>query len=121
MRAVTDIFALDGQGILVPDGDVTVTYADVEGESLRDISGMLHRAPLRRWVKSWEFRYDHLTQEEQTYMLSLLRREAAFAFTHPGDDGKPQRSVCCCRGWSADFHDAARGYWRNFRFRVEEV
>lgn len=121
MRATTDIFALDGQGILVPDGDVTVTYSDVEGEALRDIQGLLHRAPLRRCLRTWDFSYDHLTQEEQTYMLNLLRREAVFRFTHPGDDGKPQRSVCCCRGWSMDYHDAARGYFRNFRFRVEEV
>ena len=121
MRATTDIFALDGMGILVPDGDVTVTYSDIEGDSLRDASGWLHRAVLRRGVRTWEFCYDHLTQEERQYMLMLLRRKDNFSFTCPNDLGEPTTAICCCRGWSADFHDAARGYWRNFRFRVEEV
>ena len=120
MRATTQLFMVDGQGILVPDADVTVTTTDVEGESLRDRSGVLHRSLLRR-VTAWEFTYDTLTESERQYMLSLLTREAAFLFTHPGQDGQPQATVCCCRSWSGDYHDATRGQWRNFRFRVEEV
>ena len=123
MRAITELFTLDGRGILTPDADVTVTTADVEGDSARDRSGVLHRAVLRRGVTAWEFTYDTLTDAERQYMLELLMGEAVFSFTHPGkaDAGKQETSLCCCRGWSMDYHDAARGQWRKFRFRVEEV
>lgn len=114
MRAITELFTVDGQGILVPDADVTVTCTDVEGESVRDRSGMLHRCPLRR-VTAWEFSYDTLSDQERTYMENLLS-QPVFPFTSPG-----RESVCYCKGISMDYHDAARGQWRNFRFRVEEV
>ena len=114
MRATTQLFAVDGQEILIPDADVTVTTTDVEGESIRDRSGMLHRAPLRR-VTAWEFSYDTLNELEWQYMMDLLR-QPVFRFTSPG-----RESVCYCKGTAAEYHDAARGRWRNFRFRVEEV
>ena len=117
MREKTNLFLVDDQPILVPDADVTVTTTDVEGESLRDRSGVLHRSPLRR-VTAWEFTYERLTDEERAYMQDLLMQEPAFRFTHPD---APEATVCCCRGWSGDYHDASRGIWKNFRFRVEEV
>lgn len=114
MRAITELFTINGQGILVPDAPVTVKYADVEGESARDRSGMLHRTVLRR-VKSWTFSYERLSQEERAYMLKLLT-PGAFPFQSP--DGE---SLCCCKGHSMDFADAQTGLWRGFRFTVEEV
>lgn len=114
MRATTDLFTVDGLGILVPDADVTVKFQDVEGESARDRSGMLHRTVLRR-VRSWEFSYARLTRQERTYLLSLLG-PGVFRFTHP--DGE---SLCVCKGSSAEYHDAPNHLWQNFRFRVEEV
>ena len=62
MRDITELFTVDGQGILVPDAPVTVQLTDIEGESARDRSGMLHRTVLRR-VRSWEFTYGRLTEE----------------------------------------------------------
>lgn len=116
MRAVTELFTIHGQGILVPDADVTVTTADVEGDCVRDRSGTLHRSLLRRGVTAWEFSYGHLTQQEREYMLELLGREPVFPFTHP--EGQ---TLCYCKGAAMDYHDAARGHWKNARFRVEEV
>ena len=115
MRDITDLFTVDGQGILVPDAPVTVQLTDIEGESARDRSGMLHRTVLRR-VRSWEFTYGRLTEEERSYMQTLLMGEAAFRFVCP--DGE---CLCCCRGWRMDYYDATQGQWQNFRFLVEEV
>lgn len=115
MRAITELFTLDGQGIPVPDADVTVTVADVEGDSVRDRSGLLHRTVLRR-VTAWEFSYEELTDEERSQLLELLHRQPVFPFTHPGG-----AADCYCREVSAQYRDAARGLWKNFRFRVEEV
>lgn len=114
MRATTELFKVDDQGILVPDADVTVTTTDVEGESLRDRSGMLHRTPLRR-VTAWEFSYDTLTDQEREYMETLLG-QPGFVFESPG-----RLSTCYCKSTSAQYHDGARGLWRNYRFRIEEI
>lgn len=116
MRAVTELFTVEGQGILVPDADVTVTKTDVEEAAVRDRSGVLHRSLLRRGVTAWEFSYRQLTGEERAYMLELLGREPVFAFTHP--EGQ---SRCFCKSVTMDYHDAAQGLWKNLRFRVEEV
>lgn len=121
MRATTELFTINGQGILVPDADVTVTTAEVLADSARDRSGTLHRTLLRR-VTTWEFSYETLTDAERQYMLELLDRHS-FQFGHPGKLDAAQREVttCFCKGSAMDYHDASKGQWRNFRFRVEEV
>lgn len=118
MRAVTELFTIDGQGILVPDSDVTVTTADIEGEALRDRSGVLHRYPLRRGVTVWEFSYDQLSDEERQTMLELLHRQPVFPFTYPG---KSSPTLCFCKETSARYHDAVQGIWKDFCFRIQEV
>ena len=111
---MTDIFTINGQPIPVPDGDVAVKFTDIEGESVRDRSGMLHRTVLRR-CKSWEFTYSRITDQRRQYLLTLLT-PGVFPFTHPQGE-----STCYCKEVSADFHDATAGVWKNLRFRVEEV
>ena len=111
---MTDIFTINGQPIPVPDADVAVKRIDIEGESVRDRSGMLHRTVLRQ-VRSWEFRYSRLTNENRQYLLNLLTA-GMFQFTHPQGE-----STCYCKEISSNFHDAAAGVWHDLRFRVEEV
>ena len=111
---MTDIFTINGHPIPVPDADVAVKRIDIEGESVRDRSGMLHRTVLRQ-VRSWEFRYSRLTDENRQYLLNLLTT-GMFQFTHPQGE-----STCYCKEISSNFHDAAAGIWHDLRFRVEEV
>ena len=111
---MTDIFTINGQPIPVPDADVTVKITDIEGESARDRSGMLHRTVLRR-CRSWAFSYCRLTEENRQYLLELLT-PGMFQFTHPQGE-----STCYCKEISSEFHDATAGIWHNLRFRVEEV
>ncbi len=111
---MTDIFTINGKPIPVPDAPVAVKYSDVEGESARDRSGMLHRTVLRR-VRAWEFSYGRLKEEDRAYLAAALTL-GVFRFTHPEGE-----CLCCCKGFSADYHDATAGIWKNFRFRVEEV
>lgn len=111
---MTEIFTIDGRGVPIPDAPVPVTTTDVEGESARDRSGMLHRTVLRR-VKSWEFTYRQINKNQYNYLLEILI-PGVFQFAHP--EGISQ---CCCKGFSADYYDAAAGLWHNFRFRIEEV
>jgi putative aminopeptidase FrvX len=103
---MTDIFTINGQPIPVPDGDVTVKLTDIQGDAVRDRSGMLHRTVLRRGVTAWEFSYERLTDEERRCLLELLNREPVFRFCHPG---QPDGTRCYCKGTAARYHDAARG------------
>lgn len=114
MRAKTDLFTIGGQPILTPDADVSVKKTDVEGDSVRDRSGMLHRTVLRQ-VRCWEFSYSRLTAGERSYLMGILTA-GAFQFAHPEGE-----STCYCKEISSEFHDATAGVWQNFRFRVEEV
>lgn len=114
MRAKTKLFTIGGQPILVPDADVTVEKTDIEGDRVRDRSGMLHRTVLRQ-VRAWEFSYSQLTDGERTYLAGLLEANP-FQFAHP--EGK---STCYCKAISAELHDGTTGLWQNVRFRVEEV
>lgn len=113
MRQTTRLYSINGKGILVPDADVTVKSTDVEGESARDRSGMLHRTVLRQ-VKSWEFSYRQLSDEEMVYMKKLLT-PGVFSFTDPLGE-----ALCCCRGYRIDHHNTV-GEWKNLRFLIEEV
>ena len=110
----TELFTINGKGIYVPDAPVTVTLTDIEGESARDRSGLLHRTVLRR-VRAWEFSYGQLTEDQRAYLVQLLSA-GTFQWKYPDGEG-----LGFCRGWSADYYDAAARLWRNFRFRVEEV
>lgn len=111
---MTELFTISGQGIPLPNAPVTVKFTDVEGESARDRSGMLHRTVLRR-VKSWEFSYDRLTQQERQHLLPLLTQDV-FDFKCP--DGE---TLCYCKALSMGYADAEKGLWRGVRFTVEEV
>lgn len=114
MRALSKHYLIDGLGLPVPDAPVAVKYKDIEGESARDRSGLLHRTVLRR-VRSWEFSYDRLGNEDKEYLQSILDT-GVIHFIHPEGN-----CICCCRGFTVEHYDAAAGIWRNFRFQVEEV
>ena len=114
MKERNQLYAIEGKGLPVPDANVTVKTTDVEGESARDRSGMLHRTVLRP-VRAWEFSYSQLTDGERTYLAGLLGANP-FQFAHP--EGK---STCYCKAIAAELHDGTTGLWQNVRFRVEEV
>ena len=66
MRSVTDAFLINGQPMLAPDAEVTVSYEDIDGaDAGRDQAGFLHRSLLRCKVPSWNFSYTWLTEEEK--------------------------------------------------------
>lgn len=114
MKERNQLYAIEGKGLPVPDANVTVKTTDVEGESARDRSGMLHRTVLRR-VRAWEFSYRELCDEDRAYLMELLT-PGVFYFTHPQGE-----SLCCCKGFRMDMHDLPRAMWQNVRFVIEEV
>ena len=66
MRATTELFTINGEPMLVPDAEVSMSYEDLDSaDSGRDESGVMHRIVTRYKVASWGFQYSGLNEEEK--------------------------------------------------------
>lgn len=122
VRKKTNLFQIDGQPLLVPDFDVTLSYEDIDGESGRDEGGYMHRIVLRKDVKKWEFVYSSLSQEEYAYMNGLLRNKDMFTFTYPVDGDPNNLGTCICyvSKRSITWRSLSTGNFRNYKFSIVE-
>lgn len=121
MRAKTNLFTVNGNPILVPDQEVTVSYEDLDSsDSGRDESGVMRRFVVRYKVPSWGFSYSHLTEEEKQYMESLFANAAYFYFGHPSrlDSTKQEITLCYRSKYSLSWKNAATGLWSNYGFQI---
>lgn len=121
MRATTDLFLINGAPMLVPDGEVEMSYEDLDSaDSGRDESGVMHRIPVRYKVPSWQFSYGHLTEEEKRYMEGLFPNEADFLFTHPARlDCQVSESTRCYRSkYAIHWKNARTGLWQGYGFQI---
>ena len=118
----TDLFAIDGQPMLMPDADLPLCAEDLEAvDSGRDESGVLHRFVVRQGMPHWDFSYARLTREEYAYMESLFAGKATFQFTYPSAADGSRQQITACRGkHSILWHSAADGQFRDYRFRISE-
>lgn len=124
MRAQTQLFHVNGKYLLAPDGEVAVTYADVEAlPPVRDQDGQLHRSVIRGNAGQWTFRYCCLTEAERQYLESIFPAEGeTFVFGHPDRlDLNSQVNTLCYRENSSMTLRDARGLWGDCSFRIREV
>ena len=118
MRFYED-YLLEGQPMLIPDADVTITGTDLDASDAgRDESGVMHRIRVRKRVKTWGFQYFALTKEEYQYLQELLSRNAVFDFTHTLPDGTRETCRAYCSNDSISYQNARLGLYRNFRFNI---
>lgn len=123
MRAKSDLFTINGQPILAPDEDVTMSYEDLDSsESGRDEAGNMHRVVVRYKVGTWSFEFDYITEEEKNYMESLFPDEPTFELGHPSRrDASVQETTTCYRSkYSLNWRNAKTGLWRNYKFNIIE-
>ena len=123
MRKLTNLFLVDGLSILAPDADMEITMEDIDAaDSGRDESAVMHRIVVRRGVRKWTFSYEHLTQEEYSYMESLFAGKDTFRFSHPSTTGNPGQAVTTAYRSKHGilWHSAATGQYRNYRFSIIE-
>ncbi len=123
MRAKTELFQVNGNPLLVPDEQVTVSYEDLDSaDSGRDESGVMHRIPVRYKVASWAFTYHHLTEEEKQYMEGIFPDSADFSFTHPsrGDASVPAVSRAYRSKYAISWKNARTGLWSGYGFNIIE-
>lgn len=121
MRKTTELFLINGIPMLVPDGEVSVSYEDLDdADSGRDESGVMHRIPVRYKVGSWNFSYSHLTEEEKQYMENLFPDSADFAFTHPHrQDAAVAVTERAYRSkYGISWKNARTGLWSNYGFTI---
>lgn len=116
MRAFDTKFKVDGKPMLVPDGSVELSWQDLDSEAAgRDESGYLHRAVLRRGVRTWGFAYGVLTDGERAYLLSLFRDKDTFTFE--SDEGSC--TAYCARG-EIRLWNRPQGVYKGMKFNIIE-
>ena len=72
MRAMTELYQIDGRPMPVPDADPDLSFTDLDAsDSGGDESGVMHRIVVREKVGSWGFVYSSLTDEEYAYLTGL--------------------------------------------------
>lgn len=113
-------FTVDGQLMLVPDGDLSMQEEDVvSADSGLDESGVYHLFGVRKGVKSWDFSYSRLTREEYAYLEGLFVGKDTFCFSFVSAlDGSRQEITAYRSKRSILWHNAADGAFRNYRFRI---
>lgn len=118
----TELFTIEGQPVLVPDGDLSMQEEDVvSSDSGMDESGVYHLFGVRKDVKSWDFSYSRLTREEYAYMEELFAGKDTFSFGFVSTlDGSRQEVTAYRSKRSILWHSAADGQFRDYRFRITE-
>lgn len=116
----TDLFAIDGQPMLVPDAGLPLLVEDVEtSDSGRDESGVLHRFVVRQGMLHWDFSYARLTQEEYAYMESLFAGKSTFRFSYTSAVDSTRQEITAYRSkHSVLWNSAADGQFRDYQFRI---
>lgn len=106
--------------MLAPDEGVTFTCTDLVAESARDEAGFLHRVVLRNDVRSWEFSYAILTEEEYRYISSLLKGKTEFLFEIVNAEGAAEQIKCYCEKKTVSFYSKRQGLYKNLKLAVVE-
>ena len=115
----TELYQVDGQMLPAPDGDVGISFSDLDSaDSGRDESGVMHRIVVRRNVAAWEFNYSVLTAREYEYIRDLFAGKTEFTFTYPQPDGALAEVTAYCSGSSITYCDAALGLYRNLKLKI---
>lgn len=121
MRSVTQAFLVNGEPMLAPDEEVSISYEDIDAaDAGRDQAGFMHRSLVRSKVPSWKFSYAYLTEEEKNYMEGLFGQESTFLFTHPSrlDASILEQTQCYRSKYAISWKSAKTGLWSNYSFTV---
>lgn len=121
MRKYDFEFLIDGQPILVPDEDVTISYEDLDSEeSGRDESGVMHRVVMREGVKKIPLSYAFLNREEYLYMESLFKGKSSFQVDCRDELGSPMRFAAYRSKHSITISNIKTGAHKNYSFSIVE-
>lgn len=121
MRKFLFDLLIDGQPVLVPDADVTISFEDMDSEvSGQDEAGYMHRLLLRSGVKTIPLSYASLDTEEYRYMESLFQGKREFKVDCRGIDGSPLSFMAYRSKHSISVHNIKTGVHKNYNFSIIE-
>lgn len=121
MRKFLFDLLIDGQPVLVPDGDMTIRFEDMDAEvSGQDEAGYMHRLLLRSGVKTIPLAYASLDTEEYRYMESLFGGKREFRVDCRGLDGSPLSFIAYRSSHSISVHNIKTGIHKNYNFDIIE-
>lgn len=112
---------IDGQPVLVPDAELSISYEDLDSEeSGRDESGFMHRIVLREGVKKMPVSYANLSRDEYRYMESLFKGKPEFRVDCRDENGSPLSFVAYRSKHSVSIFNAKTGSYKNYSFTIIE-
>lgn len=121
MRKYWRELLIDGQPILAPDADITISYEDLDSsESGRDESGFMHRVVLRTGVRKIPLQYAFLTQAEYRYMESLFQGKTDFQVDCRDVDGSPLSFRAYRSKHNITIFNVRAGVFKNYTFSIIE-
>lgn len=119
MMNTTELFLVDGQPVVIPDGGLSLGLSELESaDSGRDESGVMHRFLVRQGVEHWDFVYTQLTAAEYAYMESLFAGKNTVQFTCPGE-GAPRTVTAYRSKHTVRWQSATDGIYRDYQFRIQ--
>ena len=121
MRNLFFDLLIDGQPVLAPDADMSISYEDLDSEeSGRDESGVMHRIVLREGVKKMGLTYSNLSREEYQYMEALFKGKPEFRVDCRDEDGSPLSFIAYRSKHSISVYNAKTGSYKNYSFSIIE-
>ena len=119
MRKYYKDLLIDGQPVLVPDADITISYEDLDSsESGRDESGFMHRVVQRTDVCKIPIAYASITRDDYLYMESLLRGKKDFQVDCRDFDGSLLSFRAYRSKHSITIFNARTGEYKNYTFNI---
>ena len=116
-------YLIDGVGILVPDGEITESYEDIDSpETGRDEAGVMHRFVARYKVGKWGFNYATLSKHDYEEIERIFGEKATFEFTRPSrtNPSTTVTTTCYRSKYSLTYFDTRRQVWKNYKFNIIE-
>ena len=122
-RDTMNEYLVDGVKILVPDGEISESYEDIDSpETGRDETGVMHRSVVRYKVGKWGFSYVTLSKSDYETLEGIFGNKATFQFTRPSrtDPDSTVTTTCYRSKYSLTYFDTRRQIWKNYKFNIIE-
>ncbi len=122
IRCYRSYFRVDGKPLPLPDIGMKISCSDLDADdSGRDESGVMHRIVAREGVRTWEFSYKTLDEEDFRYINELFSGKPEFQFTYGvAKDGTLLTTRAYRAKYSVLMQDPISGIYRDLKFNIIE-
>lgn len=112
---------IDGQPVLAPDGEISLSIEDLDSEeSGRDEDGYMHRVVLREGMMVLPLSYRTLNHTEFRYMESLFAGKPEFEVTYRDPGGEVHEYIAYRSKYGITLINHRTGTYKNYKFNIIE-